>query len=149
MVLRVDGWVMLVLLHNILLLAALGGVVNRYKYGMACLITFITYSSSQVVCKFRFALELVAFLFHIPVFEFSVPLFPSSSFSFSTTSAAVSGGGAGAGTSWSSGRSRDSRADLQFPVSDFICEYGTYIDSQRFSGLWMNGDSGLVWDVWI
>lgn len=64
-----------------------------------------------------------------PVVASFVPYFPSSTFSSFIMSAPASGGGAGAVVLRSANRSKHTRADLPLPVSDFMREYGAYIDS--------------------
>lgn len=58
--------------------------------------------------------------------------------------APASGGDVGAGASRSAGCLRDTCTDLQFPVSDFICKYIAYLDSQRFVAMGMIGISLLL-----
>lgn len=50
-----------------------------------------------------------------------------------------------AGTSRSAGRSSDNRLVPPFAVSDFICESVAYLDSKKFTAMWINHDSRSVW----
>lgn len=43
----------------------------------------------------------------------------------------------------SAGPSRDTRMDPLFPASNFIREYGAYLNLQRLAAMRINGDRGL------
>lgn len=107
------------------------------------------FSSSHVVCQFRLGLALVAF----PVLHFLLSLF-CSAFSFffhflslSMMSAHRPSDGVGVGASRLPGRSRDTRTDPLFSVSDFIREYDAVLDLPLFAAMRMNGNSGFLWDI--
>lgn len=77
------------------------------------------------------------------LFEISFP--PVCRVLFKSASGFSIGGGAGA---WNAvGCLGDICADPPVPVSDFICKYGAYLDSQRFAALCMNGESACVWNI--
>lgn len=45
------------------------------------------------------------------------------------------------------GRSRGTSPDPLFPVSDFMCGYGAYLDSRWLAAMQVNEDRASVWDV--
>lgn len=115
--------------------------MHSYKCSVTCLITFITYLSSHLVCQFQLRLSGLRFLFRIPFFASFVPcsqfcvfcfaILSSSSFAISTISAPVSGRTAAAGTSTSTGHSRDTRANHPFPVTEPLLRECLYLDPHR------------------
>lgn len=75
------------------------------------------------------------------LFLFSILFLP---FFLDFMSGPAAGDSAGTGVSRLTGRSRDTSAYPLFPVVDFIGVYGTYLDSQQFEAMGMNGDSASV-----
>lgn len=132
----------LVLLHNISLFGAFRGTPHcAYLWRHVLDVSHRVFIKSRpvpnpfpILCS---ALFILHFLFH----SFFC------SFFFSNMSATACDSGANAGASRFAGRSKDTRADLPFLESVFICKYGVFLDSHRLVARWMNGDYGFVSDV--
>lgn len=99
----------------------------------------LMYFSIHVLCRFHFKVLFVSFceqfLIRIFLVPFSLPRFAftifRSGFSFSDfffMPRPAFGNGVGASASSSADRFKDIRADPPFSGSEFICEFGAYLD---------------------
>lgn len=137
MVRRVEAPITLVLLGNIQWFGTYSGYIHQYMCGVACLIPFIVYSSSPIICQFYFAFALVALRFLFRILFLSVFLFCILTFLFlfQFTLEPATAGSAGREASRSVARSRDTIEDPSFPVSDFIEAHGAYLVSRQFAAI--------------
>lgn len=125
----------------------LAGLSIVYMLAVACLNTpscvckVTSHANSISRLQWLLCIFCSAYLFSI---FYSVLFY--SAFPFPFMFAPTSGGGAGAGVSRSAGRSKDTNAAPQFPVSDVICGYCEYLDSRRFAAMLKSGHRASMSD---